>query len=95
MAIIILILSFSFSAYFWIKELYWLITFRKRGLYVYWDKFHTEQHIFMVVAWLLFWGFTTAMVCVEWCMYIPLIYNMLVFPFIIKHLESERLENKK
>ena len=95
MTIIILMLSFSFSAYFWIKELYWLITFRKRWLYVYRDKYHTDQHMFMIIVWLLFWAITTAMVCVEWYIYIPLIYNMLVFPFIVKHLESERLENKR
>ena len=91
---LILILSFLFSAYFWIKELLWLFQFKRRWLYVYWDIEHTNQHIFMILAWMFFWLTMTIMLCFKGCIYIPLIYNILVYPFIIKHIEDERINWK-
>ena len=90
-----LIITANYALYLMIKEILWLRSFCKRGVYVYEDKKHSQQHITMVILLILYLLLMNWISLYEWHHYIiAFLYNLLIVPITIKHIESERLTNK-
>lgn len=92
MWIIITILSALIAAYIIIKELVWLCKDYRIELYIYWDKYHSKQHVAMLIWLLIFLIAMNVVIIYNWKDYITiLIYNILIVPFTVKHLAEERI----
>jgi hypothetical protein len=68
-------------------EMLYLTRDMEKGIFIYWDKLHTLQHI----AWLL-WGLLIAMWAIAYRLDCTLlfIYNLYLALFIIPHFAYER-----
>jgi len=92
----VLIITAWYAIYMIVKESLWLKAFCKRWLYVYNNQKHSQQHLAMLVflgVYLLLMNWITLYEGEHYI--IAFIYNLLLVPITVNHIEMERLSNKE